>query len=112
MTARPSWRRAASGDEGAYVSVVGALSRYWTTISERVQGAYYMDSTKLHRLTASEEKRRLLFQQVADLAAGLELQTGTEFEASEAWTVQRLREGEGVAGGGGRAPFGPGGGGG
>jgi len=90
-------RLAKTGDEGAFVSVVGGLSHHWTTISEGVQGAYYMDSTKLHRLTANEEKRRLLFEQVSERAAGLELQTGTEFEASEAWTVQRLREGEGVA---------------
>jgi hypothetical protein len=86
-----------TSDEGAYVSAVGPLSRYWTTISEHVRGAYYMDATRLRRLSANEEKRQALFDQIGSAAAGLEVQRGTELDASEAWTVQRLREGEGVA---------------
>jgi hypothetical protein len=84
-------------DEGAHVAVVGPLSRHWATISKRVRGAYYMDATHLHRVTASEEKRQLLFDEVADLAGGLQVQMAVEFAGSEAWTVQRLRGGEGVA---------------
>ena len=42
-------------EEGGYASVTGALGRYWTEISNRLHGSYYVDS---RGLTASPATRR------------------------------------------------------
>src|SRR3989304_3299258 len=38
-------------EEGGYAFVVGGLNRWWTRITENVQGTYYVDSSAVHRLT-------------------------------------------------------------
>ncbi|MCH8066143.1 MAG: hypothetical protein IIC90_10005, partial [Chloroflexi bacterium] len=38
-------------EEGGYASVVGGLSRWWTRITEKVNGTYHVNSAALHRLT-------------------------------------------------------------
>jgi len=81
-------------DEGAYVSVAGGLSRYWTAISERVRGAFNLDSTAFHRLSRRPEAREEVFARIADHSSRLSVGEGVEFEVEEAWTIQRLAEGE------------------
>jgi hypothetical protein len=83
-------------DDGAYVSVVGGLSRHWTAISERVQGAFNLDSTALHRLSRRPEVQEEIFARIADYSSRLSVGEGVQFEVEEAWTVQKLAEGEEV----------------
>jgi len=83
-------------DDGAYVSVVGGLSRHWTAISERVQGAFNLDSTAFHRLSRRPEVREEIFARIADYSSRLSVGEGVQFEAEEAWTIQKLAEGEEV----------------
>lgn len=83
-------------DEGSYVSVDGVLARWWTEISEGVTGSYQLDGTALHRAPVEEDARQAMFRRIGEAAVGLQLGEVVTFEAAEAWTVQRLREGEGV----------------
>jgi hypothetical protein len=83
-------------DDGAYVSVVGGLSRHWAAISERVRGAFDLDSTALHRLSRRPEVREEVFARIVDCSLRLSVGEGLEFEAEEAWTIQKLAEGEKV----------------
>jgi hypothetical protein len=83
-------------DDGAYVSVVGGLSPHWTAISERVRGTFNLDSTALHRLSRRPEVREEIFARIADYSSRLSVGEGVEFEAEEAWTIQKLAEGEKV----------------
>ena len=83
-------------DEGAYVSVMGALSRYWSTMSGRVKGAFNLDSMELHRLSRRPEALEGLLTQIAELSAGLSVGQGVQFEAEEAWTIQKLADGDKV----------------
>jgi hypothetical protein len=88
---------AKTGDEGGYASVVGGLSRYWTTITDKVNGTFYVDSKNLHRLTRSEEEREELFEQIGLLSQGLGTGQAAEFEHEDAWSVQRLPRGAAAA---------------
>jgi hypothetical protein len=83
-------------DDGAYVSVVGALSRHWSAISERVKGAFNLDSLALHRLSQRPEAREEIFAQIADYSSRLSVGEGVQFDGEEAWTIQKLAEGEEV----------------
>jgi hypothetical protein len=83
-------------DDGAYVSVVGGLSRHWTAISERVRGAFNLDSTAFHRLSRRPEVREETFARISDLSLHLSVGEGVQFEAQEAWSIQKLAEGEEV----------------
>ena len=81
-------------DEGGYASVVGGLSRWWTRITENVDGTYHVDSAAVHRITQDGEARERLWQTIGQVSKGVELGQATEFEIEEAWTLQRLPEGE------------------
>lgn len=83
-------------EEGAYVSVVGALSRHWSAISSRVRGAFNLDALELHRLSRRPEALEELLTQIAEQSAGLSVGQGVQFEAEEAWTIQKLVEGDKV----------------
>ena len=89
-------RLAKTRDEGAYVSVVGPLSRHWAAISERVKGAHNLDSLSLHRLSLRPEVKEQLFTQIADYSSRLSAGEGAQFDAEEAWTIQKLAEGDRV----------------
>jgi hypothetical protein len=81
-------------DEGAYVSVMGALSRYWSTMSSRVKGAFNLDALELHRLSRRPEALEALLTQIAEQSAGLSVGQGVQFGAEEAWTIQKLADGD------------------
>lgn len=83
-------------DEGAYVSVVGPLSRHWSAISSRVKGAFSLDAMDLHRLSRRPEALEALQTQIAEQSAGLSAGQGVQFEAEEAWTIQKLADGDKV----------------
>jgi hypothetical protein len=83
-------------DDGAYVSVVGALSRHWKDISEHVQGSFNLDSTAFHRLSRRPEARAEILALIADRASALSVGEGVQFEVEEAWTIQKLAEGDEV----------------
>jgi hypothetical protein len=79
-------------DEGGYASVVGGLSRFWTLITERVDGTFHVNSLALRRAPQSETTRTALFDRIGELAKGLKTGDALEFDSVEAWTVQRLLE--------------------
>ncbi|MEX2246571.1 MAG: hypothetical protein WEC75_07780 [Dehalococcoidia bacterium] len=79
-------------DEGGYASVIGGLSRWWTLITERVNGTVHVNAARIRRAPQSSATREALFDRIGELARGLETGQAVEFDASEAWTVQRLRE--------------------
>jgi hypothetical protein len=83
-------------DDGAYVSVIGGLFRHWTTISERVRGAFDLDSIAFHRLSRQPEVRLEIFARIADYSLLLSVGEAVQFEVQEAWTIQKLTEGEQV----------------
>jgi hypothetical protein len=80
-------------DEGGYANVLGGLSRHWTTVTEKVNGTFYLDSNPLKRLTRDEDERTQLFEHIALLSQGVEKGEAIEFEHEDAWSVQRLPRG-------------------
>jgi hypothetical protein len=84
--------------EGGYASVVGGLSRWWTRITENVDGTYYVDSSDVHRITRDGAGRERLWSDIGQLSLSMEVGQGTKFEVDEAWTLQRLPESETEAG--------------
>jgi hypothetical protein len=80
-------------DEGGYASVTGGLARYWTEISGRLHGSFFLDSRGLNRFTPNEDEREQLYQHIALLSQGLATGDVAEFEHEDAWTVQRLPRG-------------------
>ncbi len=77
-------------DEGGYASVIGGLSRWWTLITERVNGTFHVNSSKLRRAPQSAALREKLFDHIGELSKGLNTGDAIEFDTFEAWTVQRL----------------------
>ncbi len=80
--------------EGGYASVVGGLSRWWTRVTENVQGTFAVDSSALHRLTREGTAREELWTTIGRLSNGIDVGQSAEFEIDEAWTLQRLPDGE------------------
>jgi hypothetical protein len=83
-------------DEGGYASVTGALGRHWTSISNRLQGSFYLDSRGLTRFTRNEEEREQLYDNIALVSQGLKVGDAYEMEHEDAWTLQRLARTEGL----------------
>jgi hypothetical protein len=79
-------------DEGGYASVIGGLSRWWTLITERVNGTFHVNSSRIRRAPQSAAARERIFDRIAELARSMQLRDAVEFDAVEAWTVQRLTE--------------------
>jgi hypothetical protein len=80
-------------DEGGYASVAGGLSRWWTRITENVQGTFAVDSNAVHRLTSDGAAREELWSTIGRLSNGIATGQSGEFEIEEAWTLQRLVHG-------------------
>jgi hypothetical protein len=85
-------------DEGGYASVTGGLGRYWTAISERLQGSYYLDSRGLNRFTRNDEERERLYDEIGQLSQGIATGDVMEFEHEDAWSLQRLPRGPAAEG--------------
>ena len=77
-------------EEGGYASVIGGLSRYWTNITDRVEGTVHVNSMAIRRVTQSETAREALYNQIGTIAKTLTLKDAVEFETVESWTVQKL----------------------
>ncbi|HWC29647.1 MAG TPA: hypothetical protein VG845_06150 [Dehalococcoidia bacterium] len=80
-------------EEGGHASVTGGLGRYWTEISGRLNGSYFLDSRGLNRFTKNDEERTELYDQIGALSQGVELGDVVEFEHEDAWSLQRLARG-------------------
>jgi hypothetical protein len=78
-------------DEGGYASVIGGLSRYWTAITERVDGTFHVNSMQLRRAPQAEASRNAILDRIGELSRGLKTGDAVEFDCAEAWTAQRLR---------------------
>jgi hypothetical protein len=85
-------------DEGGYATVTGGLGRYWTYISQRLDGSFYLDSRGLHRFTQDEKEREALYDHIGMLSQGLQTGDAAEFEHEDAWSVQRLPRGAAAEG--------------
>jgi hypothetical protein len=81
-------------DSGSVVSVTGGLNPHWARFTERVRGTFDLDSTRLHRLPESEEHLESLIDAVIERSERLEAGQSAEIETIDAWTVQRLGDGE------------------
>jgi hypothetical protein len=77
-------------DEGGYASVIGGLSRWWTLITERVNGTFHVNSSKMRRAPQSAALREKLFERIGEMAKPMQTGDAIEFDTVEAWTVQRL----------------------
>jgi len=79
-----------SREEGGYASVNGGLSRWWTRITESVQGTFSVDSTAVHRITHDGDARERLWESIGEIARDVAVGHAVEFDIDEAWTLQRL----------------------
>jgi hypothetical protein len=77
-------------EEGGYASVVGGMSRWWTRVTEKVNGTFHVDSSAVHRLTLDGEGRERLWENIGALSHGIGVGQAADFEVEEAWTLQRL----------------------
>jgi hypothetical protein len=77
-------------DEGGYASVIGGLARWWTLITERVDGTFHVNSAKMRRAPQSSQLREALFDRIGEIAKPMQTGDAVEFDTHEAWTVQRL----------------------
>jgi len=85
-----------NADSGGVVSVTGGLNPYWARFTDRVRGTYDLDSTRLHRLPESEEHLDGLIDEIAERASKLDVGQIAQIETVDAWTVQRLPDGQGA----------------
>ncbi len=86
-------------EEGGHASVTGGLGRYWTNISERLNGSFFLDSRGLNRFTTNEEEREQLYDNIGAVSQGLAVGDVVEFETEDAWSLQRLPRLEGLTDG-------------
>jgi hypothetical protein len=84
-------------EEGAYISVEGGLSHLWARMSEGASGSYFLDARTVHRIPATEEYERELMQAIAAAARDLAAGQSTAVAAIDAWALQRLHGGSGLA---------------
>jgi hypothetical protein len=85
-----------SDEEGGYLTARGGLAPHWARFTGRVFGHYQLDSTELHRPPSGDAYLNTLIDSIALTANSLKLGDTTTIEAEDAWTMQRLRGGEGV----------------
>jgi hypothetical protein len=86
-----------SDEEGGYLTARGGLAPHWARFTGRVFGHYQLDSTELHRLPAADGYLSTLIDSIALTANSLKLGDTEAIEAEDAWTIQRLRDGSGLA---------------
>lgn len=79
-------------DEGGYANVTGGLNRFWTEITDRVDGTFNVYSKPIHRAPQSEQARAVLFDRIGERAKDMHLGDAAELDASDYWSVQRLLE--------------------
>jgi hypothetical protein len=84
-----------SDEEGGYLTARGGLAPHWARFTGRVFGHYQLDATELHRPPHGDAYLNTLIDSVALSANALALGETTAIEAEDAWTLQRLRAGEG-----------------
>jgi hypothetical protein len=77
-------------DEGGYASVIGGLSRWWTMITERVNGTFSVNSSQMRRAPQSSVARERIIDRIGELAKTMNVGDALEFDTVEAWTAQRL----------------------
>lgn len=85
-----------NADSGGVISATGAMNPYWARFTEKVQGTYDLDASRLHRLPESEEHLEQLMAAIIERAGRLETGQFAEIETFDAWTVQRLAGDGGV----------------
>ncbi len=87
-------------DEGGIVEVKGGLNSSWAQFTDNVRGVgtFGLNSLALHRLPESDEHKEELLDTIRGRIKDVQsVGEQVEIETIDAWTVQRLRGGEGVA---------------
>ncbi len=79
-------------EEGGYASVIGGLNRWWTRITENVNGTFHVDSTAIHRLTLDGEARERLWSDIGSLSHSIDVGQAADFDVDDSWTLQRLHD--------------------
>jgi hypothetical protein len=72
--------------------VIGGLSRWWTRITEKVNGTFHVEASRVHRITRDGEGRERLWDNIGALSHGIDVGQAADFSVEEAWTLQRLPE--------------------
>ncbi len=85
-------------EEGGYASVIGGLSRWWTRITENVNGTFHVDSTAIHRLTLDGEARERIWSDIGSLSHSLDVGQAAGFDVDDSWTLQRLHDSDSHSG--------------
>lgn len=85
-------------EEGGYASVTGGLGRYWTNISDKLNGSFYLDSRALNRFTRDEDERQQTYEHIALLSQELGVGDVREWQLDDAWTLQRISRGPAAQG--------------
>jgi hypothetical protein len=83
-----------TADSGSVVSATGGLNPHWARFTGRVNGTFDLDSTRLHRLSDGEEYLDSLIDTIVERSSKLGAGQFAEIETVDAWTVQRLADGE------------------
>jgi hypothetical protein len=86
-----------SDEEGGYITARGGLAPHWARFTGRVFGHYQLDSTELHRPPSGAGYLDTLIDSIALTANSLKLGDTEAIEALDAWTIQRLSAGDGLA---------------
>lgn len=81
------------GNEGSVVTVLGGLSPHWAKFTNRVPGAFQLNSADLFRLPASEEEREDLMDRIVLAAGQPGVDDGEEIETEDCWTANDLGDG-------------------
>ncbi len=85
-------------EEGGYASVIGGLNRWWTRITENVNGTFHVDSTAIHRLTQDGEARERLWSDIGSLSHSIDVGQAANFDVDDSWTLQRLHDSDSRSG--------------
>jgi len=91
-------RLAKMSEEGGYASVIGGLNRWWTRITESVNGTFHVNSTAIHRLTMDGEARERLWSDIGSLSHSIDVGQAADFDVNDAWTLQRLHDSDSHSG--------------
>ena len=79
------------GDDGSYLSAVGALSEHWARFTNQVFGQFGLDSRTIHRLPDDPDKVTQLIDFIVLLANGIRAPgRSVDVAAEDTWVVQRL----------------------
>lgn len=79
---------------GSVVTALGGLAAHWAQFTNRVPGAFQLNSTELLRLPASQEERDELAERIVLAAQQPDIDETHVIAAEDAWTASDLGSGQ------------------